>query len=342
MPPPQPRDYAVVVGINRYGDGSFLNPLDGPKNDVRHFVDWLVSPDGGHVPAANVDPFLLTSDDNGLKPKAGDIVEAIKNLLALAPADERIGRRLYIFLAGHGVGPDLDDAGLLTAEATEDVPTYVEGRRYANLFRGRAVFEEIVLVMDCCRDFDGELPDPVFPFKRKIDAGGANKVKYFYAYATGFGKSAREQAFGDEVGGIFSHVLLAGLNGGAVDGDGRITGPSLERYVRRKLKALLPPGTEQPTDMRCDPDLVLGEGYAPATVSVEVTASVPHDRLVVLYGDRFKPVENAAEDLGGGKYRIELPIGKTYVFQLVDAGNALLRQNGRAVEDVEEVIHVEL
>ncbi len=338
MPAPQLKDYALVVGINKYADEGFLEALNGPKNDVQHFVDWLESPAGGNVILC-----LLVSDDLGKTPKSGDIVEAVKKLLVLSQGGEvRIGRRLYIFLAGHGVGPDLDDAGLLTAEATEDAPTYVEGRRYANLFRGRAVFDEVVLIMDCCRDFDGELPDSVFPFKRKVDAGGAHKVKHFYAYATGFGKAAREKDFGAEVHGIFSHVLIDGLKGGAVDGEGRITGPSLERYVKKQVKKLLPPGTDQVPDIRCDPDLVFADGFPPATVSATVEATVPHDKLVVLYGDGFKPVETAPQNLGGGKFQIQLRIGKTYVFQLLDAGGAILKQDGRAIEDADEVTHVKL
>jgi hypothetical protein len=342
MPQPQLKDYAIVVGIGNYADAAFLEKLDGPKNDVRNFVKWLKSPEGGHVPENNIIPYMLESDPAGQKPKAGDIVDAIKKLLALSPnGDERIGRRLYIFMAGHGVGPDLDDAGLLTVEATEDAPTYVEGRRYANLFRGRAVFEEVVLVMDCCRDFDGELPDPVFPFKRKVDAGGAAKVKRFYAYATGFGKAAREKPFDDEVSGVFSHALIAGLNGGAIDGDGRITGPSLERFVRRRLRDV-PPGVEQLADIRCDPDLVFADGFAPATASVTIRASVPHAKLAVLYGDGFKPIESVPENVAANEYNVKLRVGKTYVFQLLDAAGAVIRQDGRAVEDAQEAIHVQL
>jgi Caspase domain len=335
MPAPQLQDYALVVGIQRYGDSEFLEPLDGPKNDVRRFLEWLSSPAGGYVPETNVKPYVLLSDAEGRTPTAGEIVEAVKKLLALAPGDQRIGRRLYIFFAGHGVGPDLDDAGLLTVEATEDAPAYIEGRLYANLFRGRAVFDEVVLMMDCCRGFDGDLPASIFPIKRKRDAGGAAKVRRFYAYATGFGKVSREKEFDDEVYGIFSYALMAGLNGGAIDGEGRITGPSLERYIKKKMG-------EQRPDIRCDSELVIADGFPPATVSITVQAKVPHHRLAVLYGDGFKPVENAPQNEGEGRYRILLRIGKTYVFQLLDAGGAVLRQSGRAIEDAEEKIHVEL
>lgn len=342
----QPEDYALIVGINKYADEYFLKTLNGPKNDVQRFIDWLKSPTGGNVPEGNVLPYRHVSDELGQTPKSGEIIETIKKLLKLSKDDKdeevRIGRRLYIFLAGHGVCSDLDNAGLLTAEATEDSPAYVDGRRCANLFRGRAVFDEVVLIMDCCRDFDGELPDSLFPFKKKIDTGGAHKVKRFYAYATGFGRDAREKEFDKEVSGIFSHVLIEGLKGGAVDGEGRITGPSLERYVKKQMKNHLPPGTEQTADISCDSDLVFADGFPPATADVTIETTVPYHSLAIFYGDGFKPVQLVPQDLGGGKFQIQLRIGKTYVFQLLDVGGAILKEDGRAIEDVDQVINVKL
>jgi Caspase domain len=338
----QLKDYALVVSIGKYADSGFLQQLDGPVNDARCFVEWLVSDKGGSLPAANVDPYRLESDATAQKPKTGDVIEAVRSLLALAPGDERIGRRLYIFLAGHGVGPDLDDAGLLTVEATEDMPSYLEGRRYANLFRGRAAFDEVILMMDCCRDYDGDLPEGSFPFKKKVDAHGASKVKRFYAYATGFGKAARERDFGGQVKGVFSHVLLEGLNGGAIDGDGCITGTSLERYVRKKLKSALPPGVDQPTDIRTDPGIIFAEGLPPASAKGKIRPTVAHHRLMVLHGNGLKPLPQVPKMQPEGHYAVDLPVGKMYVFQLLDAAGVVLTQAGRTVEDAEEVISVDL
>lgn len=343
MAVPKLQDYALVVGIDRYAATDFLEPLNGPKNDVQQFIDWLQSPSGGKVDAQNVKPYMLVSDDLGTTPKSNEIVDVVKKLLALSHGGEvRIGRRLYIFLAGHGVGPDLDDVGLLTAEATEDVPIYVEGRRYANLFRGRAVFDEVVLVMDCCRDFDGELPPPYFPFKKRIDSGGAHRVKRFYAYATGFGRASREKDFGKKVSGIFSHVIISGLEGGAVDGEGRITGASLERYVKSKMKLLSPPGLEQIPEIHGDADLVFADGFPPAIVTATIEATVPHDKVAVLYGHEFKPVENPIQSLNKREFQIPLRIGKAYVFQLLGVDGTILKQDGRTIESVDEVLHVKL
>lgn len=341
--PSQNRDFALVVGIDRYANSDFLEPLSGPKSDVERFLRWLTSPEGGSVPETNVTPYMLVSDDQCSKPKWSDVVALFGNLCGLSQGSEaRIGRRLYIFFAGHGVGPDLDDAALLTVEANDDLPVYIEGRRYANIFRARALFEQVILIMDCCRDFDGDLPAPMFPFKYRIDAGGAHKVKWFYAYATGFGRAAREKTFGTEINGIFSHALIDGLEGAAVDGEGCITGSSLERYVRKQMKIHLPVGVEQNPDIRFfPPDFMFADGFAPAMANVEIEATVPHDKLVVLYGHGFKPVETLPRELGGAKFQIALRVGKTYVFRLFN-GEVMVKEDGYAIDDTAEVVRVKL
>jgi len=337
----QLQDYALVVGINKYANGDFLETLYGPCNDANNFVKWLFSEPGGQLPKEHVTPFTLLSDDVGQKPKTGDVIEAIKSLLALAPPEKPIGRRLYIFMAGHGVGPDLDDTGLLTAEATEDAPSYIEGRRYANLFRGRGVFEEIVLMMDCCRDYDGTLPAPVFPFKPRL-VPGIKPPKYFYAYATGFGRDSREKEIDAQVSGIFSHAVIAGLNGGAVDGDGRITGQSLERFIIKTVKTLLPAGVNQLPEIRTDSEMVFAEGFKPRTGVVRIAATIPHAGVLILLGVGFQAVAAEITTVQPNVYEVNLPIGKVYVFQLVDAAGAILKQTGQTLDDAEGVVDVKL
>ena len=45
-------DYAVVVGISRYG--SITPELEGPEKDARAFYDWVIAASGGDVPKENV------------------------------------------------------------------------------------------------------------------------------------------------------------------------------------------------------------------------------------------------------------------------------------------------
>src|SRR5688572_26884135 len=45
---PRKLDYAIVVGISRY---PYFSKLDGPENDAQDFYNWVISTQGGGVPA---------------------------------------------------------------------------------------------------------------------------------------------------------------------------------------------------------------------------------------------------------------------------------------------------
>ena len=52
-------DRAVVIGIRRYVDAtpdgaSWVTNLNGPDNDADAVTEWLRQPDGGALPAANI------------------------------------------------------------------------------------------------------------------------------------------------------------------------------------------------------------------------------------------------------------------------------------------------
>src|SRR5258708_279331 len=132
MPAVSPTDYALVVGIDEYADPDLR--LQGAKNDAEAFSNWLGT--------QNIKADVLLSDAQATVPTFQHFLNSVRKLLAVR------GHRLWIFLAGHGVGPSLDEAGLLTVDATENAPTYFAGRRHANLFRMLALFDEVILCMD--------------------------------------------------------------------------------------------------------------------------------------------------------------------------------------------------
>jgi hypothetical protein len=327
-----PKDYALIVGIDSYPD-TFLGKLEGACNDAADFAKWLVEARG-----KDVECFTLLSDAQGTTPKLGDLLEEVKKILKLSEGREkRIGRRLYIFLAGHGVGPELDEAALLTVDTDtkSGFLPYLAGRLCANLFRGQALFEEVLLFMDCCRDVDRELPPPAFPFKKNPDHG-AHRVKHFYIYATGFGRQSREKDFGGKKYGIFSRALLDGLRGEAADGDGRITGWRLERYLKSHM------GGDQSIDPDIDQDLILADGLPPKTAQVTLTLSEPDRGFIVLYLMPKQEIPVMAEDLGGGKRRFPLGVGKIYSFRVLDEHGKVLREENLPIEDADEEVNVQL
>ena len=145
-------DYAVVVGICRY---PALRELSGPVNDAHSFRDWLVT--RGAVPPGNIE--LVVTPDNAetmtqrnAQPLRDQVIMALDAVLGNVGQQGKAGRRLCLFLAGHGYARQVDDAALLMANAGGGSFPSVSGTQVANWFRASATFDEIVLIMDCCRE----------------------------------------------------------------------------------------------------------------------------------------------------------------------------------------------
>src|SRR5262245_47680846 len=109
-------DWGIVVGITRYPE---LENLDGSENDAQAFYDWLVSPTGGNVPARQValilsSAFPAVTTAVRAEPSAYHIAQAFDDLVDVANANRaagnglQVGRRLYIYLSGHGFAPTFE------------------------------------------------------------------------------------------------------------------------------------------------------------------------------------------------------------------------------------------
>lgn len=236
------RDFAVVVGISKYG--SIRPELEGPERDAAAFANWLESPDGGDVPSRNVTRILSSSfePDNlalgqnveNYQPTLSAITAAFFPLMRRAvqnPNVPRVGRRLYIYLSGHGMTPRVDpvsstnNAALLAANCIEDVNyESISGYAYAEWFRLSHAFEEILLFMDCCRNDKPDVPSAIIttPIVR---GGRPDDVQVFYAWATLWDTRAWEQPLGNPPArrGVFTYALLEALNEGPPDEQGRLT-----------------------------------------------------------------------------------------------------------------------
>lgn len=323
-------DFALIIGIDKYGSATSLKELNGAVRDAEAFKEWLIT-------SAGVDEkriTMMTSDEGGTIPRLLDIVAEVEKLYNRSPnSEEPIGRRLYIFLAGHGIGPGLDEAGLLAAD-TSNVTKYFPGRLYANLFRGKALFEQVVLCMDCCRDEDADVQPPYFPFNRKTAGKLVNNVKQCYVFATGFARKSRERDFGGRVHGVFTYALLEGLKRGAVDGDGRLTGASLKRYLKREIPKLRSADSDQDPDIRgIDDDFVFAQDLPPRLLSVTVKLSDPSKTFVVLYGKGLQPVPIDAVVVDETQRRVDVPAGKNYSFRLLNADGSTYREVGETIDD---------
>lgn len=257
-------DWAVVAGVRHY---PALGDLDGPENDAKAFHRWLLE-------RAKLPPHqakrVLSSD---FAPPAASVLEAkptcerieekFDELCAIAEqrSEEgkglKVGRRLYIFLAGHGFTPCGDDAALLMANATRNRTHHVPGRPYANWFLRAGYFDEVVLFMDCCRERYPQAPLRVPPYIDLTDPGAVDRSKLLYGFATKWSRLSREKPMeGGEVHGIFTATLLAGLNGAAGDEHGEITARSIADYLYNHMKQLLTPEELEDEDVPKDPELL--------------------------------------------------------------------------------------
>jgi hypothetical protein len=330
-------DFGIIVGINQYPE---LGALSGPENDATDFRDWLISPEGGAVPPENVTlitcPQPPATSVFQAQPTTVQLDNAFEHLHVRANEDGRggvAGRRLYIFLAGHGFAPNLEDAALLMANASRGrTGHHIPGRPYANWFRTAAYFEEIVLFMDCCRENYRRAPLRLPPWEDE-HSETAKDVRYFYGFATEWSRAAREtpQQPDSRVMGHFTTALLAGLRGGAADELGRITGRSLKRFVLGYLPTLLPADQHQvPTfDFDDTKDMDFGAAQPPVIpVRITLTGSSVGREIQLQDGwlqPVFGKVQRVQPDLwratlSCGLYRVRILGGTSKVFEVIGDG----------------------
>jgi hypothetical protein len=290
------QDWAIVVGITRYPD---LTDLEGSENDARAFYDWVTSAAGGGVPADRA-RLILSSDYSGpfeegqAEPTVAAIEKRLNELIRLAGRSKqegrglRVGRRLYLYFSGHGCAPSFEEAALLVANATRMIVYHLTGKPTADWFYRTNVFDEVVLVMDCCRERYEKVGTYVPPWVDLTRPDVVDKGRRFYAYATKWSKKAREKVYppaGGKVRGMFSVALLEGLNGAAYDSAMQRTDPasnklvadvtanSLRNYLINNTARFFTPAELADDEVGVVPDVVYDED--PAHRFVLATVEVP-------------------------------------------------------------------
>ena len=175
--------------------------------------------------------------------------------------------------------------------------------------------------MDCCRLTDLLLERIWIPIMDKPDPMAAGKVKRFYAFATGLGRTSRETPYNGIVRGIFSRILLDGLKGAASrDAQGRVTTLTLGSYLEAELKQVKINGEEQTPHFPCKDEIVLFEGRPPSCVTVRLRLTQPVAGIVVLDGgNNLAPVVPGDEVVTSDERQFPVPTGKTYLIQALDA-----------------------
>jgi hypothetical protein len=237
-------DWAIVIGINQYPKVVGASPLLGAVDDARKFKQWLLKPEGGAVPPGHIgefiqDPSVPSGSSGALKPTESQLRAFIEDQLLTFLPDRPFGRRLYLYFSGHGISPtgqeSIRNAALLMANAIMPTPLlHIPGNILAEGMRSSAYFKQVVLIMDCCRDFEKNVIPNHFDFLDPVDNG--KTLVLVEAYATSWASKAREIPLppDDTIQGVFTHALLEVLSAGRMSG--MLLKQSVKRYLARLLK----------------------------------------------------------------------------------------------------------
>lgn len=247
-----PHDRAVVIGIGRYADvaAGWLKNLDGPDNDAAAVAEWLRSPAGGGLPPDNVrvvrsadvpDPFPA----GRVEPHQKMVIDALNEVARLPKTTyegQYAGRRLYLYVSGHGWANRRNEAALVTAEAKQNEPVNVLVTSWIDWMNRAAPFQELVLWSDTCATrtpltllHPCELPDSF--------SMNSPSVRAFSGFASPVGLVAVEgQMPNGEWHGAFTYALLQGLKGAAAT---PVTSDSLRDYLRNAMQTFQRPDQRQ-------------------------------------------------------------------------------------------------
>ena len=243
------QDHAIVIGIRTYPR---MRSLKGPCNDAEAFHNWLVDPSKGDVPARNIR--TLTTDgfpnpDTTHQPNLVDIDEQFRDFVSRGRAAANgspLGRRLYIFLAGHGFSEpgDMTAAALYAANAEPSFAPHFAATAYARWFQYNAVFDEIVFVADFCRTTSpaSRIASPILP----VTTGSPRRgdVRTFFASAVRDGEAAREHQINGKWQGIFTSALLDAFDHALPNQAGLVQGRQIANYVHQAVGAIQVPEIE--------------------------------------------------------------------------------------------------
>src|SRR5262249_3248208 len=153
---------------------------------------------------------------------------------------QRVGRRLYLYFSGHGCAPRFEEAAVLMANATRRRVYHLTGMPCADWFYRSGYFEEVVLLMDCCRGRYEKGGTYIPPWVDLTRPEVVDRSQRFYGLAAEWSRLARERVLpGGESRSVFTMALLAGLRGAAYDPATQFTDPATGKRMARVTAASL-------------------------------------------------------------------------------------------------------
>ena len=235
-------DKGVVIGVNHYPGHKDLN---GSENDATAFHAWLTRVDGGGLATADVKLLLsshfapLAAAAPSAKPTSEDVRGAFYPLITEATqSGQAIGDRLFVFFAGHGIGSvsATSAVGFVHSNSEAVYTLATDVLRYVDWFVRKGAFDSVIFIFDCCRVIQ-PTADPVPPMLPVFVPQGA-VVKQFNAYATLYGKVARERPFPptNVTRGYFTKAFLEALEFAAPNQNGEVTGTGIKDFTHNRIQ----------------------------------------------------------------------------------------------------------
>ncbi|MCI5145853.1 MAG: hypothetical protein D3923_10065, partial [Candidatus Electrothrix sp. AR3] len=222
-------------------------------------------------------------------------VESLFEPFVVKGVQGRYGKRLYIFTAGHGFGDpgNMGKTALYAANARKMFPWHIAVTDYAEWLRCHAVFDEIVLIMDCCRTINSyhEIRKPQYITSRGNP--DADRVRYFYAFAVGRGRVAREKEFADgRSSGIFTKAMLDALKITKPE-QGQVTGQLLKNHIHNSINRFAGQVQIDPPEIRLDSnrDIVFLNRKQAGSTQLKITLT-PYtgEEVLVLFDGSFQEI----------------------------------------------------
>ena len=312
-------DHAIVIGINEYPG---IGDLDGACNDAQAFRDWLVAVEGGGLEETSVKLILsadypATASVENARPWLDDIQTALRPLLHAAGSGHHQTGRLFLFAAGHGFADSSDErsCALFTANAEPRIPLYLALTHYASWFVRNWAFDEVIMIMDCCRDTN-PLLQIVPPQLLNTNHHQDKRTKAFSAFATEFRAESREREIDGKPRGIFTCAFLDALENAPSNRLGRVTGSAVRDYVHNVLDRFAGNVGVTPPVINADDrrDVLFATRKVKPTLPVRFQLVAGHTgREMVIFGNARKEVHrqtvgvlNPSVDLEPGFYKVEI------------------------------------
>ena len=300
---PRKKDYAIVVGVTRYPELTRQGrsaDLKGSATDATKMREWLVSDSGGGVPPENVEYVVraAAAPEATADPARDAVVRAFARMWkrcwrANGAPNVGMGRRLYVYVSGHGLTGDGDHGVLLCSNSSDSMYSTVSPRGSILAFRQSGFFRQFVVWFDGCMDWTSVEAEPI----NYIPPPGNDHTPpgpMFVAYAARPRlRTVEAQDRNGQVRGVFTRALLAGLEGEAAC-NGKVDARSLEEYLYNCMPRYLPAEAlddtivdKQPYVPTVDRDIILNEN-----------ATLPKSDIVFNIGAQYNGAQ--AQLWGGG------------------------------------------